>query len=117
TSQTSHPLQPVGVEHSLQRRKVWRAVKGVLLALVIYGVTLIYVFPILYMFLTGFKTEHQAVSPSLWFTPTLETFNRILSSPALYTHLGNSLFQVGLGTLFSLLLGVPAAFALVFGKF
>ncbi len=90
--------------------------KGIL-TIVIYGVAIIYFFPVLYMFLTAFKTEFQAATPSLTFTPTLETMRRVLRDPNMLGFLRNSLFQVVAGTFFCLLLGVPAAFALVFGQF
>jgi sorbitol/mannitol transport system permease protein len=97
--------------------KARRVIKKLLLALVIYAVAIIYFSPILYMFLSGFKTEQQAVSPSIFFKPTLETYKKILQDPTIYQYLGNSLFQVFFGTLISLAFGIPAAFALVFGHF
>ena len=84
---------------------------------IIYAAAIIYFFPILYMFLSSFKNEFQAVKPSLLFTPTLETFGKVLSDPNMYGYLRNSFFQVLAGTIISLLLGMPAAFVLVFGKF
>jgi sorbitol/mannitol transport system permease protein len=87
------------------------------LAIVCYGFGLLYFFPILYMFLTGFKTEMQAVNPALFFTPTLETFQKVLKDPDMTLYLNNSVFQVVVSTLVCLLLGVPAAFVLQFGKF
>jgi sorbitol/mannitol transport system permease protein len=69
------------------------------------------------MFLSGFKTEAQAVSPAIFFKPTLVTYQKVLSDPTMYQYLRNSLFQVILGTGLSLVFGVPAAFALVFGRF
>jgi len=84
---------------------------------IIYAAAIIYFFPILYMFLSSFKNEFQAVKPSFVFTPTLETFGKVLSDPNMYGYLRNSFFQVLAGTLISLILGMPAAFVLVFGKF
>ena len=100
-------------------RSIWlkRTAKTALLTIVIYAIAIIYVSPILYMFLSGFKTEYQAVSPSLIFTPTLETYQKVLSDSSMYSYLRNSLFQVVAGTAASLALGIPAAFALVFGRF
>ena len=92
-------------------------VKKLLLAIVCYGFGLIYFFPILYMFLTGFKTEMQAITPALFFTPTLQTFQKVLRDPDMILYLNNSIFQVVASTLVCLLLGVPAAFVLQFGKF
>jgi sorbitol/mannitol transport system permease protein len=91
--------------------------KKFLLALAIYIIAILYFSPILYMFLSGFKTEQQAVMPGIFFKPTLETYRKVLSDPTMYQYLRNSLFQVFFGTLISLCLGIPAAFALVFGKF
>jgi sorbitol/mannitol transport system permease protein len=82
----------------------------------IFGIAILYFFPILYMFLSGFKTEQQAVSPAIFFKPTLVTYKKVLSDPSMWQYLRNSLFQVILGTGFSLILGIPAAFCLVFGR-
>lgn len=87
------------------------------LTVVVYLVAIIYFSPILYMFLSGFKTEFQAVSPRLFFIPTLETFRKVLGDPSMWSFLRNSLFQVIVGTLFCLALGIPAAFGLIFGRF
>ena len=86
------------------------------LAIVIYAIAIFYFFPILYMFLSGFKTEQQAVMPSIFFKPTLETYKKVLGDPTMYQYLRNSLVQVIGGTGMSLILGVPAAFAIVFGR-
>lgn len=88
-----------------------------LLTILIFGIAIIYFFPILYMFLTAFKTEYQAVSPSIFFKPTFETLGRVLSDPNMFGYLKNSLFQVFFTTSISLLLAIPASFALAFGKF
>ena len=94
-----------------------RHVRIAALSVVIYAVAIIYVSPILYMFISGFKTEYQAVNPGLIFTPTLETFSKVLSDSSMYGYLRNSLFQVVVATTICLALGVPAAFVLVFGNF
>ncbi|MDR1905021.1 MAG: carbohydrate ABC transporter permease [Treponema sp.] len=97
--------------------KLRNFLKKFFIALVIWVIAIFYFFPILYMFLSGFKTEMQAVSPAIFFKPTLETYKKVLSDPTMHQYLRNSLFQVFFGTTLSLCLGVPAAFALVFGKF
>ncbi len=102
------------VNRSIRIRKVTRST---FMTVIIYGIAILYFSPILYMFLSGFKTEYQAVSPSLFFLPTLETYKKVLSDSNMYGFLRNSLFQVLAGTSISLLLGIPAAFVLVFGKF
>ncbi|MFP3043399.1 carbohydrate ABC transporter permease [Treponema primitia] len=95
--------------------RVRNFIKKLLLALVIYAIAILYFFPILYMFLSGFKTEQQAVMPAIFFKPTLATYRKVLSDPTMHQYLRNSLFQVFFGTVISLVLGIPAAFALVFG--
>jgi sorbitol/mannitol transport system permease protein len=92
-------------------------VRKYVLTILIFSFALLYFFPILYMFLTGLKTELQAVHPRIFFRPTLETYNKILTDASMYSYLLNSVFQVFVSTLISLLLGVPAAFAIQFGKF
>lgn len=96
--------------------RIRNATKKILLAIIIYAIAILYFFPILYMFLSGFKTEQQAVMPGIFFKPTLETYKKVLSDPTMHQYLRNSLFQVFFGTAISLALGVPAAFALVFGN-
>jgi sorbitol/mannitol transport system permease protein len=94
-----------------------RILKTAGLALIVYLIAIAYFSPILYMFLSGFKTEFQAVSPGIFFKPTLETFHKVLSDPSMWGFLRNSLFQVLAGTILSLTLGIPAAFGLIFGRF
>ncbi|HAF86464.1 MAG TPA: carbohydrate ABC transporter permease [Sphaerochaeta sp.] len=103
----------VAVQKSMRHK---RFIKKWVLAIIIYAVAIFYFFPILYMFLSGFKTEQQAVMPSIFFKPTLETYKKVLSDPTMYQYLRNSLIQVIGGTGISLLLGVPAAFTIVFGR-
>ena len=101
---------------SLRTSRVKSLIKKIILCIVIYVISITYFFPLLYMFLSGFKTEHQAVMPAIFFNPTLETYRRVLFDPSMIRSLQNSLFQVFFGTSLSLLLGIPAAFALVFGN-
>lgn len=102
------------VNRAIRNRAI---LKKILLGIVCYGFGVIYFFPILYMFLTGFKTEFDAVNPALIFKPTLATFEKVLRDPDMTMYLNNSVFQVVASTLVCTLLGVPAAFALQFGRF
>ncbi|WP_407649468.1 carbohydrate ABC transporter permease [Goodfellowiella coeruleoviolacea] len=76
-------------------------------------VAVLFVFPLVWMVLTSFKQEADAYTdpPRLFFTPTLDQFARVLDRGFL-PYLGNSAFVTVLSTLFVLLLGVPAAYAL-----
>lgn len=94
-----------------------RLAAKVILGIVIYSITIAYIFPIIYMFLSAFKSEFQAVYPSLIFEPTTATLRNVLTNPRITSALRNSLFHVSLGTILAVLLGVPAAFQLVFGEF
>lgn len=102
------------IERSIKIRKIS---KVAFMTIGIYCVAILYFFPILYMFLTAFKNEYQAVNPTLLFNPTFESLIKVLSDPDMYNYLQNSVFQVIVSTFLCLALGVPAAFILVFGKF
>lgn len=53
-----------------------RRVKIYALTVVIFSIAILYFSPILYMFLSAFKTEFQAVNPRLIFNPTVETLKK-----------------------------------------
>jgi sorbitol/mannitol transport system permease protein len=100
-----------------QRAVIRKRIRAIILSVVIFALAIFYVSPILYMFLSGFKTEYQAVNPGIIFSPTLETYQKVFSDSSMWRYLKNSLIQVVGSTGICLLLGVPAAFAIVFGKF
>ncbi|HEX6506507.1 MAG TPA: carbohydrate ABC transporter permease [Chloroflexota bacterium] len=83
-------------------------------SLVAYILTIIIVFPIVWMVLTGFKDEVSAyqMPPSLIFTPILDNFHSAIDS-GIMTYVYHSGIAVGVSTLAALALGIPAAFALV----
>lgn len=74
--------------------------------------TVIFVFPILWMFLTAFKTGNQAFSNSaaLFFTPTLENFRAIIVDSDFGSAVLTSVKVAGLSTLLALLLGSGIAY-------
>lgn len=84
-----------------------------LMAVLAWVVALIAFFPVLYMVLTGFKSEEAAVDlpPRLVFAPTLENYRAIFAIDFL-PFFRNSIIAAGVSTLFVMLLGVPAAYAL-----
>jgi sorbitol/mannitol transport system permease protein len=71
------------------------------------------VFPVVWMALTGFKTEAAAFSstPSLFFSPTLDQFRAVFARDFLPFVL-NSSFATIVSTVFVLALAIPAAWAL-----
>lgn len=86
----------------------------VLVAVLGWGIALLLFFPILWMVLTGFKTEVAAISASPFFTPTLESYVEVLTRADYLRHAGNSvMISVG-GTVLALLFAVPAAYSMAF---
>jgi len=81
-----------------------------------WPVALVMFFPIFWMFVSGFKTEVEAVStpPKLVFRPTLENYAAVWQRADYVKHAGNSVV-ISLGsTLLALIIAVPAAYAMAF---
>ena len=79
-----------------------------------WTVALLLFFPILWMVLTGFKTEVAAISASPFFTPTLESYAEVLSRADYLRFAWNSVvISIG-GTVLALLLAIPAAYSMAF---
>jgi sorbitol/mannitol transport system permease protein len=76
-------------------------------------VGLIVFFPVLYMFLTGFKSENAAVElpPRLIFWPTFENYEAVFGINFV-PFFRNSIITSLISTFFVLLLGIPCAYAL-----
>jgi sorbitol/mannitol transport system permease protein len=81
----------------------------------IWAICLSFFFPLLYMILTSFKPETEAIPPRLFFAPTLENYRIVLGSGIL-PHILNSAIITVASMALCVLLGVPAAYAIVFGK-
>jgi sorbitol/mannitol transport system permease protein len=73
-------------------------------------------FPIIWMVLTSFKTEVEAIStpPSLFFAPTLENYRAVFERADYVAFAMNSIIISFGATVLGLLLAVPAAFAMSF---
>ncbi|OZC89064.1 sugar ABC transporter permease [Rhodococcus sp. 06-412-2C] len=95
----------------IKRKSKWGP--GSIWSFVAWVAGIAFFFPVLWMVLTGFKQEADAYSdpPKLFFTPTLDQYRGVLES-GIGTTLLNSAFATVVSTIFVLLLGVPAAFAL-----
>ena len=79
-----------------------------------WWVALLLFFPILWMVLTGFKTEQDAITATLRFTPTLGSYAEVLSrANYLGFALNSVVISVG-GTVLALAFAVPAAYAMAF---
>jgi len=79
-------------------------------------VTLLLVFPLLWLALTAFKTELQAISvpPLLFFTPTLENFAEVQLRSDYLLYARNSLVTSVASTLLGLAIAAPAAYSMAF---
>ena len=71
-------------------------------------------FPIFWMFLTGFKTEVDALSPRLLFRPTLANYVAVQERADYLRFAWNSVLISAGSTLLALALAVPAAYAMTF---
>ncbi len=95
--------------HRTTKRKIAITAVGWVVALLVF-------FPIFWMFLTSFKTEVEAVStpPSLFFSPTLENYGAVQQRADYIKFASNSVI-ISLGsTLLTLLLAIPASYAMAF---
>jgi sorbitol/mannitol transport system permease protein len=92
-----------------RRRRPLRPAAGLLA----WAVGLLFFFPVLWMFLTGFKQESQASTdpPTLFFRPILDQYAAVLGRDFV-PYLLNSLQASVLSTLLAVVLGLPAAYAL-----
>ena len=79
-------------------------------------ITLLIVFPLIWLVLTSFKTELQAISvpPQLFFTPTLESYIEVNTRSDYLHHAGNSLITSFLSTVLGLAIAAPAAYSMAF---
>ncbi|GHE20173.1 carbohydrate ABC transporter permease [Halomonas urumqiensis] len=85
------------------------------LAILAWTITCLIFFPIFWMILTGFKTEAQAVaSPTLFFTPTLESYVEVQGRADYFKFAWNSVYVSVGSTLLALLIGIPAAYSMAF---
>ena len=79
-------------------------------------VALIFFFPIFYMVMTSFKTDADAVKPEFLFrfTPTLENYANMTQNYDYWRFATNSIITSVFATIFTLIVGVPAAYAMAF---
>ena len=80
-----------------------------------YLVVFLLVFPVLWMVITGFKTEIAAINipPTLFFQPTLDQFQTAFNG-GFSAYFINSVLASLVSTAIAMILGIPAAYAMVF---
>ena len=86
----------------------------IIMTFVGWGVAFLVFFPILWMIVTSFKTEIDAVSPSLIFKPTLENFTAVNDRVNYFSSVINSVVESVGATLICLAFAMPAAYAMAF---
>ncbi|ORM33887.1 carbohydrate ABC transporter permease [Williamsia sp. 1135] len=104
---------PAQTHTDIKDIKKRRNTGGSLLTVFTWLIAIGFFFPVAWMVLTAFKQESDAATnpPTFFFTPTLDQFKAVFDA-GVGTALLNSLFVTTVSTIFVLLLGVPAAFAL-----
>ncbi len=78
--------------------------------------TLLVCFPLIWLVLTAFKTEQQAISvpPEFFFTPTLDTFREVMDRSDYWAYAKNSLITSLVSTVLGLVIAAPAAYSMAF---
>ena len=76
----------------------------------------LFFFPIFWMVLTSFKTDADAVKPEylLFFKPTLENYLNMTQNYDYWRFASNSVITSVFATIFTLFVGIPAAYAMAF---
>ena len=82
----------------------------------IWIISVIYFFPIFWMFLTSIKTEMQSISipPLLFFEPTLENYFIVQERSNYLKYAFNSVVTSIFSTILALLIAIPAAYSFAF---
>ncbi|MCW4148653.1 carbohydrate ABC transporter permease [Vreelandella janggokensis] len=94
-----------------------RSINSKKLLLTVFGwsVALVIFFPILWMVLTGFKTETAAIAdPSFIFSPTLESYQAVQERSGYARFALNSVVVAFGSTLLALLIAIPSAYSMAF---
>jgi multiple sugar transport system permease protein len=76
-------------------------------------VTLIFTLPFIWMLMSSFKTQIDITSPDILnFTPTLGNYDKVFGQYDFLLFMWNSFIVATFSTLFSLILGLPASYAI-----
>ena len=81
-----------------------------------WGVAILFFFPIFWMVFTSFKTDADAVKPEFLFlfTPTFENYLNMTENYDYWRFAVNSVITSVFATMLTLVVGVPAAYAMAF---
>ena len=106
---TQTPL-PVAITPRRRKPRAYKFFRVVALTLTV----LLFVAPLVWMFVASLKTNVDIydASKTVFFTPTLDNYDNVLSRNNYFGFIFNSFWVALLSTIFSLLIGVPAAYAM-----
>jgi sorbitol/mannitol transport system permease protein len=109
---TSSEPEEQTTEATPEPRRQKRSAANVWLGVIAWIVGIAFFFPVFWMVLTSFKQETDAytTTPKIIFEPTLEQYEGVFAA-GVGPYLVNSVIATVFSTLFVLLLGIPAAFA------
>jgi sorbitol/mannitol transport system permease protein len=81
-----------------------------------WSITLLVVFPLIWLVLTAFKTEQQAIAipPQIFFTPTLDSFHEVDERSDYFQFAKNSVITSFVSTILGLMIAAPAAYSMAF---
>lgn len=105
----------------MKKKKFWSKLSFWLLTIrtiVAWGITLLIIFPLFWLFLTAFKTELQAISipPLVFFKLSLENFIEVQSRSDYLSYAINSIIISVGSNILGLIFAIPAAYSLAFFK-
>lgn len=91
-----------------------RLIRSLFGSILAWLIVLLALLPVLWTFLSSFKTLKDIIAPTpiVFFTPTLANYASVLSTPSVRDGLLNSVIVVGCSLLIGVIMGVPAAYAL-----
>jgi sorbitol/mannitol transport system permease protein len=90
------------------------ALQRTLATIVGWGAALILFFPIFWMGLTSLKSEADAISPRLVFSPTLDSYREVFARADYVNFALNSIIISVGGTALALAFAIPAAYSMAF---
>ena len=101
---------PVTIAPRRRKPRAYKIFRVVALTLTV----LLFVAPLVWMFIASLKTNVDIydASKTLFFTPTLDNYDNVLSRNNYFGFIFNSFWVALLSTVFSLIIGVPAAYAM-----
>lgn len=92
-----------------------KSIKSMLLNILAIAIALAWAFPIIYMIISSFKAEADVIIPGIFFLPTLENYQQVISK-TFFQYLLNSVAITLCTVILTALLAVPASYGLVYAN-